>query len=180
MSAETNQNTRPAIATILIISAAATGFLFWLIYVHPASDAGGQQLVFLPALNALLNGLSATALLVGFTFIHARRIAAHRAAMITAFSFSTLFLVSYVIHHALHGDVRYPAHAALRTVYLVLLGSHIVLAIVALPLVLTTLFFALKGRFQLHRAFAQWTFPLWLYVSVTGVITYVMLHMARG
>src|SRR5664279_4370960 len=94
-------NIRPAIAAILAISAAATAFLFWLIYIHPAA-ASSSQYAFLPALNALLNGLSAVALLIGFTFIKARRIAPHRAAMITAFGFSTLFLVSYILHHALH------------------------------------------------------------------------------
>jgi putative membrane protein len=171
-------NTRPAIAAILAISAAATLFLFWLIYVHPASDAGSTRYAFLPALNAILNGLSATALLIGFTFIRARKIAAHRASMITAFVFSTLFLVSYIAHHALHGDVRYPAHAAFRTFYLSLLASHIVLAIVTLPMVLVTFFFSLTRRFPQHKKIARWTFPLWLYVSITGVITYVMLHMA--
>ena len=171
-------NTRPAIAAILAISAAATLFLFWLIYVHPASDAGSTRYAFLPALNAILNGLSATALLIGFTFIRARKIAAHRAAMITAFVFSTLFLVSYIAHHALHGDVRYPQHADFRTFYLWLLGSHIILAIVSLPMVLVTFFFSLTRRFPQHKKIARWTFPLWLYVSITGVITYVMLHLA--
>jgi len=175
-----SSSTRPAIAAILIVSAAATAFLFWLIYVHPAADAASVRLAFLPALNALLNGLSATALLLGFTFIRARRIPAHRAAMITAFGFSTLFLVSYILHHALHGDVRYPAHAALRMVYLPLLASHILLAIVALPLILVTFFFSLTGRIPQHRKVARWTFPLWLYVSVTGVVTYVMLRLAQG
>ena len=173
-------STRPAIAAILAISAAATIFLFWLIYVHPAADAASNRFAFLPALNALLNGLSATALLLGYTFIRAKRIRAHRASMITAFAFSTLFLVSYIAHHALHGDVRYPAHAALRMVYLPLLASHIVLAVVALPLVLVTFFFSLSGRIPQHRKVARWTFPLWLYVSVTGVITYVMLRMAQA
>ena len=171
--------TRPAIAAILLISAAATAFRFWLIHVHPAS-ASSSQYAFLPALNALLNGLSATALLIGYTFIRARRINAHRAAMITAFAFSTLFLVSYIAHHALHGDVRYPAHAALRSVYLPLLASHIILAVVALPLVLVTFFFSLTGRIREHRKVARWTFPLWLYVSVTGVVTYIMLRLAQG
>jgi len=174
-----SSSTRPAIAAILAISAAATLFLFWLIYVHPAA-ASSSQYAFLPALNALLNGLSATALLIGYTFIKSRRIVAHRAAMITAFGFSTLFLISYIAHHALHGDVRYPAHAALREVYLPLLASHIILAIVALPLVLVTFFFSLSGRIQQHRKVARWTFPLWLYVSVTGVVTYVMLWLAQG
>jgi putative membrane protein len=173
-------NARPAIAAILAISAAATLFLFWLIYQHPAADTSSARLPFLPALNAILNGLSATALLVGYTFIRARKIAAHRASMITAFLFSTLFLVSYILHHYLHGDVRYPVHAALRSVYLPLLASHIILAVVALPLVLVTFFFSLTGRFPQHRKVARWTFPLWLYVSVTGVVTYVMLRLAQG
>lgn len=172
--------TRAAIAAILVISAAATLFLFWLIYVHPASDTGSTRMAFLPALNAVLNGLSAVALLIGFTLIRARRIEAHRRAMMTAFVFSTMFLVGYIAHHALHGDVRYPLHAAFRTPYLALLASHIVLATVALPMVLVTFFFSLTGRFPQHRKIARWTFPLWLYVSVTGVITYVMLRLAMS
>lgn len=177
---ESRANTRPVIAAILAVSATATLFLFWLIYQHPASDTSGVKLAFLPALNALLNGLSATALLVGFTFIRARKIAAHRASMITAFIFSTLFLSSYILHHYLHGDVRYPIHAAYRSVYLPLLASHIVLSVVALPLILVTFFFSLSGRFPQHRKIARWTFPIWLYVSVTGVIAYVMLRLAQG
>jgi putative membrane protein len=178
-TAAPSSGTRYAIAAILVISAAATMFLFWLIYVHPAA-ASSTQYAFLPALNALLNGLSAIALLIGYTFIRARNIRAHRAAMITAFGFSTLFLVSYILHHALHGDVRYPAHAALRSIYLPLLASHIVLAVVALPLVLVTFFFSLSGRIREHRKVARWTFPLWLYVSITGVVTYMMLRLAQG
>jgi putative membrane protein len=171
---------RSAIAAILAVSAAATAFLFWLIYVHPAADQTSVRLAFLPALNALLNGLSAVALLIGYTFIRARHIQAHRAAMMTAFGFSTLFLVSYILHHALHGDVRYPAHAALRSVYLPLLASHILLAVVALPLILVTFFFSLSGRIPQHRKVARWTFPLWLYVSITGVVTWAMLRLAQG
>jgi putative membrane protein len=157
-------NTRPAIAAILVISAVATLFLFWLIYQHPAADTARVKL----------------ALLLGFTFIRARRIAAHRASMITAFIFSTLFLVSYILHHYLHGDVRYPIHAAYRSIYLPLLASHIILATVALPMILLTFFFSLSGRFPQHRKIARWTFPIWLYVSITGVITYVMLRLAQG
>jgi len=173
-----SSNTRPAIATILAISVAATAFLFWLIYVHPAA-ATSSEYAFLPALNALLNGLSAIALLIGYTFIRGHRIKAHRAAMMTAFGFSTLFLVSYILHHALHGDVRYPVNGALRGIYLPLLASHIILAVVALPLVLVTFFFSLSGRIRQHRKVARWTFPLWLYVSVTGVVTWAMLRLAQ-
>lgn len=178
-SSASQSATRGAIAAILAISAAATLFLFWLIYIHPAA-AASTEYAFLPALNAILNGLSAVALLIGFTFIKARNIRAHRRAMITAFVFSSLFLVSYILHHALHGDVRYPLGAAFRTPYLALLTSHIILAVVALPLVLITFFFSLSGRIPQHRKVARWTFPLWLYVSVTGVITYVMLRLAQG
>ncbi|MGA3161837.1 MAG: DUF420 domain-containing protein [Terracidiphilus sp.] len=180
MTTAPSSNTRSAIAAILVISVAATAFLFWLIYVHPAADSTRVHFAFLPALNALLNGLSAVALLVGYTFIKAKRIPAHRAAMITAFGFSTLFLVGYILHHALHGDVRYPVHAALRSVYLPLLASHILLAVVALPLILAAFFFSLTGRIPQHRRIARWTLPLWLYVSITGVATWAMLRLAQG
>lgn len=169
----------PAIAAILVISVAASAFLFWLIYIHPPA-AASDQWAFLPAMNAVFNGLAATALLIGFSFIRAHRIHAHRRAMMTAFVFSTLFLVGYIAHHALHGDVRYPLHAAFRTPYLWLLASHIILAVVALPMVLVTFFFSLSGRIPQHRKIARWTFPIWLYVSVTGVITFVMLRLAQG
>ena len=172
--------TRPAIAAILAVSAAACLFLLWLIYIHPATDTSHARLAFLPALNALLNGFSATALLIGYTFIRAKHIQAHRAAMMTAFAFSTLFLICYILHHALHGDVRYPLHAALRSIYLPLLASHILLAAVALPLILITFFFSLSGRIPQHRKVARWTFPIWLYVSITGVVTYIMLRLAQG
>jgi len=175
-----NNNPRGAIAAILAISLAATLFLFWLIYVHPAADAANARYAFLPALNAVFNGLSAVALLVGYVFVRSGRIQAHRASMMTAFACSTLFLLGYIAHHALHGDVRYPLDAPLRGFYLSLLASHIVLAIVVLPLVLITFFLSLTGRIPAHRKVARWTFPLWLYVSVTGVVTYVMLRLARG
>ena len=172
-------STRPAIASILVISLTACLFILWLIYVHPAASLSGR-FAFLPALNALLNGLAAVSLLIGYTFIRARKVRAHRAAMITAFGFSTLFLVSYLLHHYLHGDVKYPATGTLGIVYFPLLISHIVLAAVALPLVLVAFFFSLSGRIPQHRKVARWTFPLWLYVSVSGVITYVLLRLAQG
>jgi putative membrane protein len=170
---------KPFVIAILGISLVATLFLLWLIYVHPAADAASVKLTFLPALNALLNGLSASALLIGYTFIRAKRIPAHRAAMFTAFAFSSLFLVSYIVNHALHGESHYPGHGAIKTVYLAILASHVFLSVVALPMVLTTFFFSLSGRIPLHRKLARWTFPIWLYVSVTGVVVYAMLAAAR-
>jgi putative membrane protein len=171
-------NTLP-VATILAVSAAATAFLFWLIYVHPAADASSTHYTFLPNLNALLNGLSAVALTIGFYFIKAKRIAAHRASMMTAFVFSSLFLVSYIINHALHGDQKYPVHDWVYRIYIPLLISHIILAVVALPIVLITFYLSLSGKIPAHRKLAKITFPLWLYVSVTGVVVRLMLVAAQ-
>ena len=168
------------IAAILGVSLLATLFLFWLIYVHPASDAAAQHYTFLPNLNALLNGLSAIALMVGFYFIRHHRIIAHRNSMMKAFVFSSLFLVCYIANHALHGDTLYPIHNGVYYhVYLPILISHIVLATLGLPIVLITLYLSLSGRIPMHRRLARFTFPLWLYVSVTGVVVRVMLVAAQ-
>lgn len=171
-------STHKPIAAILTISAAAIVFLLWLLYVHHAPPEFADRLRFLPALNAVLNGLSATALVAGFAFILRRKIAAHRASMITAFVFSSIFLASYITNHALHGDSRYPGHGTIRTVYLLILLTHVLLSVVALPMVLTTFFFSLSGRIPQHRKIARFTFPIWLYVSVTGVVVYFMLSTA--
>jgi putative membrane protein len=173
-----HRSTTGAIAAIFAVSAIAVLFLFWLIYVHPASDAASRHYTFLPNLNALLNGLSAVALIAGFSFVKNRRIAAHKASMITAFVFSSLFLVSYILNHALHGDTLYPVHDAVYHIYIPILISHILLAIVALPMVLITFFFSLSGRIPAHRRIARFTFPIWLYVSVTGVVVRAMLVAA--
>lgn len=169
---------RAAIGAILAVSLVATLFLFWLIYVHPAIDAASVRLTFLPTLCAFLNAFAATALLIGFAFIRARRIAAHRASMFAAFGFSTLFLLSYIVNYALHGESHYPGHGAIKAVYLAILISHVSLSVVALPVVLITFFLSLSGRIPMHRQIARWTFPLWLYVSVTGVIVHAMLAAA--
>ncbi len=174
---------RPAtvgVAGILAVSALATAFLLWLLYVHHAPDSFRGRLLFLPAINAVLNGLAAIALTTGFIFIRRREITRHRASMITAFAFSSLFLLSYIANHAIHGDTLYPVHNATRTLYLGILASHILLSVIALPIVLITFFLSLSGRFRQHKKLARWTFPLWLYVSVTGVVVYLMLHAAIG
>jgi putative membrane protein len=179
MTEAIESNSRPAIVTILGISLTAIAFLFWLLYVHHAPDAYAMKLRFLPDLNAFLNGLSATALSIGYVFIRNRKIAAHRTSMMTAFVFSSLFLISYIVNHALHGDTLYPGSGTIRTIYLIILASHILLSIVALPMVLTTFFFSLSGRFPQHRKIARYTFPIWLYVSVTGVVVRIMLAAAQ-
>ena len=169
------------IVTIIGISAIASAFLFWLVYYHQPSDAAQTHLLFLPALNAGLNLLCTIALLIGFRHIWHGRVVKHRNAMFTAFIFSTLFLVSYITNHALHGDARFPtAYPVARFIYLwVLLTPHILVSMIALPMILITFFFSLTGRIAWHRRIARYTFPAWLYVSVTGVIVYGMLAVYR-
>ena len=168
---------RSAVVAISVVSAAAVVFLLWLVYGRQIPAEFAHKLTFLPALNAVFNGLSALALTAGFVFILRGKLSAHRNAMLTAFVFSSLFLVSYITNHYLHGDTRYP-QAPYRTPYLLMLASHVLLSVVALPLVLVTFFLSLSGRFALHKKVARWTFPLWLYVSVTGVLVYLWLHWA--
>ena len=167
---------RSVVGTIIVISGLAITFLLWLVYVHRASPDFAGRWTFLPGLNALLNGLCALTLCVGFYFIKQRNIAAHRASMLLAFALSSVFLVSYVANHALHGDTIFPSQAPVRTVYLSILASHVVLSIIALPMVLTTFFFSLTGRFAIHRRIARITFPIWLYVSITGVVVFFFLR----
>jgi putative membrane protein len=141
----------------------------------PQSPAVGDVSA-LPAVNAFLNGTSAVLLATGFAFIRRGRVAAHRACMLSAFGVSTLFLLSYVVYHALAGSVPFSGRGAIRGVYFTLLLSHIVLAAVVVPLALTTIWRALGERFDHHRRIARWTLPIWLYVSVTGVVIYWMLY----
>jgi putative membrane protein len=169
------------IVTIIGISAAASIFLAWLVYFHPPTDAAGAHLEFLPALDAVLNALCAAFLLLGFRYIRRREITRHRNSMFAAFVVSSAFLVAYVLNHVLHGDMLFPTtHPTARFVYLwLLLLPHIFLAVVALPMILITFFLSLTGRFPAHRKLARWTFPIWLYVSVSGVVVYAMLAAYR-
>ena len=166
---------RPAVGAIVVVSGLAVSFLLWLLYVHRAPADFAGRWTFLPALNAFLNGLCAIALCVGFYFIKHGHRGAHRRSMLLAFAFSAAFLVSYIVNHALHGDTIFPGHGSVRTLYLSILASHVILSIVALPMVLTTFFFSLTGRFAMHRRIARFTFPIWLYVSITGVVVFVFL-----
>ncbi len=129
----------------------------------------------LPEINALLNSLSAILVVLGYFFIRRKRISAHKVCMLSAFSLSALFLVCYVTYHFTEGIKYFTGTGAIRAVYFTILTSHTILAVVIVPLVLITLARALKGRFDRHRAIARWTLPLWLYVSVTGVVVYFML-----
>ena len=130
----------------------------------------------LPALNATLNAIAAVLLVIGYRFIRRKRIQAHRRVMLTAFSVSVVFLISYLIHHALVGVV-YDQHTGTRHwVYLTILTTHTILAVITPVLAIITLRRGLKMDVKRHRAVARWTFPIWMYVSVTGVVVYFMLY----
>jgi uncharacterized membrane protein YozB (DUF420 family) len=130
----------------------------------------------LPAVNATLNGISAVLLIAGYALIRQRRIEQHRLAMISAFAVSTLFLIGYVIYHANVGSKRFPGQGPVRTVYFAILISHIVLAAAVPPLAIVTLVRGLREKYDRHARLARWTLPIWLYVSVTGVVVYLMLY----
>jgi putative membrane protein len=147
-------NPRPVVGAIVMLSGLAVSFLLWLLYVHHASVDFAGRWLFLPALNAILNGLCAIALCVGLYFIKHHNRKAHRTTMLLAFAFSSVFLISYILNHALHGDTIFPGHSPVRTLYISILASHVILSIIALPMVLTTLFFSLTGHFAMHRRIA--------------------------
>jgi uncharacterized membrane protein YozB (DUF420 family) len=130
----------------------------------------------LPALNACLNATAAILLVIGWSLIKRGRREAHRKVMLAAFGCSTLFLVSYLTYHFQVGSVRFQGQGPIRTAYFTILLTHTVLAVVIVPLVLITLNHGLRERFDRHRRIARWTMPLWLYVSVTGVVIYWMLY----
>ena len=130
----------------------------------------------LATVNAALNATSAILIGSGFYFIKQKNIAAHKACMIAALAVSTLFLASYLFYHYNVGSVRFMKQGWIRDVYFPLLISHTILAAVVLPLVLRTAFLAFKGRFPSHVRIAKWAFPTWMYVSVTGVVVYLMLY----
>lgn len=130
----------------------------------------------LPTINAILNGTSAFLLICGYAFILKRKVAAHRACMLAAMASSTLFLVSYLIYHAQVGATKFTGIGWVRYFYFAVLISHTVLAAVVVPMALITLYRALRNEFHRHRLIARWTLPIWLYVSATGVLIYLMLY----
>lgn len=154
-----------------VILAAAVG----LIYVTPKVDMGGTWMDVLPMVNAMFNGTVSVLLVLGLVMIKQKRKDLHQACMTSAIVLSALFLVSYVLYHTTHESTSFGGEGTIRYVYFFILLTHILLAIVIAPLVLITYFKALSERFDKHRKLARITFPMWLYVSVTGVIVYLMI-----
>jgi putative membrane protein len=126
--------------------------------------------------NAFLNGTSAVFLLLAYRAIRRRQVVAHARRMLVSLGASALFLVSYIAYHSVHGDTRFGGQGLIRPIYFFVLITHVALSAVALPLVFLSLFFSLSGRFPRHKAIARYTFPVWLYVSVTGVLVFLLLR----
>jgi len=163
-----------------VLSVAALALLAYLLLLRQGDHGDRSALSFMPAVNASLNATSATLLVLAVRAIRAKRVVQHQRLMMAAFAASTLFLVGYLAYHYVHGDTRYAGDGALRTVYLALLASHVVLSIPVVPMCLAAFYFAFRKRFETHKAITRVLFPTWLYVSVTGVIVYVMLRSSYG
>jgi putative membrane protein len=165
-----------AIRVILIASLAALALLVVVIYGHGRAESVPGWVTQLPALNATLNATSSVLLVVALLAIRRRAIATHARYMLAALGTSGLFLVSYIVYHSFHGDTPFAGVGLVRPIYFFILISHIVLSAVVLPLIFTSFFFSLSGRFPQHKKVSRYTFPVWLYVSVTGVVVFAMLR----
>lgn len=159
-----------------VVSAAALAILAWLLIFRDAGDAGGLDLRFMPAVNAGLNATAAVLLTAGWLAIRAQKVALHKRLMVGSFAASTFFLVGYLAYHYVHGDTRYQGDH--RGLYLGILFSHVVLSIPIVPMALSAFYFAWKRRFAAHKKVTRILAPIWLYVSVTGVVVYFFLRGA--
>jgi putative membrane protein len=158
-----------------LVSTLALALLTWLLLIrHPV--AGTRDLSFMPAVNASFNALAAVLLVAGYRAIKRRDVQQHKRLMISAFCASTLFLVGYLIYHYVHGDTKYTGQGPLRSVYFVILISHILLSTTIVPMALAAFYYAFKARFVTHAKITRVLFPIWLYVSVTGVVIFFMLR----
>lgn len=166
---------RPFYAVNAIVSVTALGFLAWLLLAHRGS-ADDADLSFLPAVNAGLNSLAALLLVGGWVAIRRGRRDVHRQLMVSAFAASALFLFCYVVYHYAHGDTRYQGEGMVRVVYFVVLISHVSLSIVVVPLALSAFWFAFRQSLSNHKRVTRVLAPIWLYVSVTGVVIFFMLR----
>ncbi len=163
-----------------VVSAAALSFLAWLLLFRaaPGADlaAGGADLRFMPGVNACFNALSACLLAAGWVAIRRKAVQVHKYLMVSAFASSALFLVGYVAYHYVHGDTKFGGQGLIRSIYLGILASHVLLSMVIVPMALTVFWLAYRARFDRHRPVARVLLPIWMYVSVTGVVIYGMLH----
>ncbi len=168
-------NDRKYLVLIAILSIAVPLLVALLLFMPQTGKLGDVDVAFLPKLHALLNSLTALALLSGYYFVKNRQIRGHRFSMVTAFTLSAFFLISYVTYHYQAAPTSYGGTGSVKTIYYFILITHIVLAAVIVPLVLLSVYFAISNQISRHRKIARWTFPIWLYVAITGVIVYFMI-----
>lgn len=166
---------KKALALIIGLSAAAVLFLFWLIYFKEGAEEPAPWLTNLSAVNAGLNSLSTIFLVLAFREIKRRDFQKHMRYNLAAFVTSSLFLVSYMVYHHFVGDSKFMGEGFVRPIYFFILITHIVLSVFVVPLVLASFYYSLSGKFKIHKKVSRWTFPIWLYVSVTGVLVFFMM-----
>jgi putative membrane protein len=166
-----------ALATIMLFSGAVFLFLLWLVYFKQRVDYTSDLISNLPSLNAFFNGLSTLFLSLGYRAIRRGKTRVHRGFMISALISSSLFLIGYITYHNFHGDTRFTSTGLIRPVYFIILISHIILSAVVVPMILSSFYFALVGRFEIHKRISKFTFPIWLYVSMTGVLIFLLLKL---
>ena len=172
-------STKAAAAVIAAISVAMLGLLAAILYRHRGAEPPPEWLAYLPGLNAALNATSACFLVLAYRAVRRRAFADHAHHMLRALVASGTFLVSYIIYHSIHGDTKFGGHGAARPIYFFILITHVGLSAAALPLISWSFFLALSGRYGPHKRLSRYTLPIWLYVSVTGVLVFVFLTAFR-
>ncbi len=161
-----------------LLTLAAMSFLVWIVYFHEG-DGSTSRAAQLPLINAILNATSAVLISVGRWAIRQRRRTLHMRLMLAAFASSALFLVNYIYYHFSHGDTQFAGQGVIRPIYFTILISHILLSVVTFPMILTSFYLGLSDRIETHRRLSRWTWAGWMYVSVTGVVVYFILHVIR-
>ena len=162
-----------------VVSVVALSILTYLLLLRKGSG-DPSSLSFMPAVNACFNAGAAVLLVLAVIAIKKKQVARHQALMISAFAASSLFLVGYLAYHYVHGDTKYPGTGGMRIAYLLVLASHVILSITVVPMCLAAFYFAFRRRFATHKKITRILFPIWLYVSVTGVVVFFMLRSAYG
>ncbi len=169
-------DTKKAVILIMGISLIAVLFLFWILYFRDTPDETYAFVSYLPTLNATFNGIATVLLILGFIAIKQQKYATHMRYMLSAFVASAFFLVSYVVYHNFVGHTPFPGEGIIRPIYFFILITHIILSVFVVPLVLSSFYFSLSGKLTTHRKISKVTFPVWIYVSVTGVVIYFILR----
>ncbi|WP_394825256.1 DUF420 domain-containing protein [Pendulispora albinea] len=179
-SALSKNTDRPFWIVNAVVSILALSLLTYLLLIRQTSPGDSAALAFMPAVNATFNAIAAVLLVLAVVAIKKKQVTRHQALMLSAFASSSLFLVGYLAYHYVHGDTKYPGEGGARVVYLLILASHVILSIPVLPMCLAAFYYAFQRNFVTHKKITKLLFPIWLYVSITGVVVFAMLRSAYG